>query len=48
MWPAAITYALANAEQRDAVNRTRGADRHSRSRVTRKRRWRFAGDDGVR
>jgi hypothetical protein len=49
MWPAALTYALADADQRSALNRTRDRRRDAGRRRARKRRPdRSTGSDVVR
>jgi len=44
MWPAALTYALAKAGDRDALNRGRETTRRAR---TRERRSRTSGSDDL-
>jgi hypothetical protein len=46
MWPAALTYALANEKQRTTLNRALEAQKYARTRG-RKRRSRSAGGDDV-
>jgi hypothetical protein len=46
MWPAALTYALANAEQREALIQSPRHQRDARSRAGRVRRTRrWSGND---
>jgi hypothetical protein len=48
MWPAALTYALANDKQRSMLKRSQEAGRYTRNRSRKRRSRSGVGDDVVR